>query len=226
MVGGLSPTIIALLLPIITTKGERRNYYKRYFKFAIPLKWFLIPIVSGSLMISLSYGFTYIFFEKATRSLVIQPLYMLLPLFVSMLIGGGLEEVGWRGILIHNFKKKNPVLISIGIGALWASWHTPLFFIMGTSQYHANFIPFLIKVIALSLITSILYLKSGSVIPCIIFHALINAFEDLGIYFGHIQLAASIMYSLIILVSGIAIFAILNSKMNTIALEEKNIRLS
>jgi len=226
MVGGLSPTIIALLLPIFTTKGERRNYYKRYFKFAIPLKWFLIPIVSGTLMISLSYGFTYIFFEKAARSLVIQPLYMLLPLFISMLIGGGLEEIGWRGILVHNFKEKNPVLISIGIGALWASWHTPLFFIMGTSQYHTNFIPFFINVIALSLITSILYLKSGSVIPCIIFHALINAFGDLGIYFGDSQLASSIIYSLILLVSGIAIFAILNLKKNTTRIYEKDIRLS
>lgn len=221
ILGGISPSIVALLLPLFAKKGERNSYYKRYFKFTLPLKWYLVPIISVLLMISISYGFMYILMEKATKSLTIQPLYMLLPLFVGMIIGGGLEELGWRGILVHNFKEKNPVLISICIGALWASWHIPLFFIKGTSQYHANFIPFIFFVFACTLVTTILYLKSGSVIPCIIFHALINAFGDLGIYYKNDQLAASILYNLFLLVLGIAILIVLNLKGRSIKIEEK-----
>ena len=56
---------------------------------------------------------------------------MIVPLFLSMVIGGGVEEFGWRGVLVYQLRKTNPVFISLGVGLIWALWHIPLFFLGG-----------------------------------------------------------------------------------------------
>jgi hypothetical protein len=56
-----------------------------------------------------------------------------------------------------------------------------------------------------------LSLKSGSVIPCILFHALVNAFGELGFRYGIGLYAASMIESLVKLGIGFAAFLVLNS---------------
>ncbi len=184
LLGGLSPTIIALLLPLRAAKGERKAYYKRYFNFKIPLKWYLLPIAIVLLMTFVGFAIVQLFFKESVQPLTIQPWYMIFPLFLQMIIGGGLEELGWRGILVHHFQNKNCILVPLVIGVIWACWHIPLFFIQGVSQYHMAFLPFFIQVIGLSFVTAVLYIRSQSVIPCIIFHALVNAISGMGSFSG------------------------------------------
>ncbi len=184
LLGGLSPTIIALLLPLRVAKTERKAYYKRYFNFKIPFKWYLLAIVVALLMTFTAFAILQLFFKETVQPLTIQPWYMIFPLFLQMIIGGGLEELGWRGILVHHFQNKNPILVPLVIGVIWACWHIPLFFIQGVSQYHGAFLPFFAQVIGLSFVTAVLYIRAQSVVPCIIFHALINALLGMGSFYG------------------------------------------
>ena len=57
-----------------------------------------------------------------------------------------------------------------------------------------------------------LYMKSGSIIPCILFHALANVFVELGFHYGSSLYAASMIDSLVKFGTGIAAFLVLNSK--------------
>lgn len=212
LLGGLAPTIVAFLLPLFFKRAERGLRYKRYFKFKTRARYYLLPIAAAVLMALVSCGAMLLFDTKAAASLRIQPLQMILPLFLSMVIGGGLEEFGWRGVLVHNLQKSNPFLISLGGGLIWAVWHIPLFFLAGVSQYHANFLPFLITIIAYSFVLTPLSLKSGSLLPCILFHALANTFGELGFQYGSGFFMAPIIDSLVKLAVGVAAYLVLNSK--------------
>lgn len=212
LLGGLAPTIVAFVLPLFFGRAERGARYKMYFKFKIPARYYLLPIMTAVLMALVSYGAMFVIDPKAAMNLHIQPLHMIVPLFLSMVIGGGLEEFGWRGLLVYQLRKANPVFISLGVGLVWAAWHIPLFFLNGVGQYHANFLPFLVTIIAYSLVLTPLSLKSGSVIPCILFHALANAFGELGFQYGGELSFASMVDSLVKLGIGAAAFMVLNSK--------------
>ena len=62
-------------------------------------------------------------YEKAA------PLYMQILAFLIMLIGGGMEEAGWRYITFPELDKKFGFAVSAAItGVIWAIWHLPLFF--------------------------------------------------------------------------------------------------
>ena len=180
LLGGLSPTIFALLLPLRSARGGRRAYYNRYFNFRVSMQWYVLPVVVALLMKYMSDGFLYLFFRESLKPLNLQPWYMIFPLFIQMIIGGGLEEIGWRGVLVHRYQRSNPALVALVIGVIWACWHIPLFFIQGVSQYNAEFLPFFINVIGLSFVTAVLYIRSQSAVPCIIFHALVNALLGMG----------------------------------------------
>jgi membrane protease YdiL (CAAX protease family) len=64
----------------------------------------------------------------------IQPI--LFVLFV-LVIG---EEIGWRGFLLrHLLHERSPLAAAILVGAVWALWHTPLYFIPGMPSYGGPF---------------------------------------------------------------------------------------
>ncbi|MHB8062764.1 MAG: CPBP family intramembrane glutamic endopeptidase, partial [Ruminiclostridium sp.] len=108
-----------------------------------------------------------------------QPLYIALMEFPIMIIGGGLEEIGWRGFLQPELEKKLPSSISsLIVGSIWAVWHLPLWFIIGSNQSSMNGLWFFINAIALAFLLTATYSVTKSIFLCIISHALLNAFWD------------------------------------------------
>jgi len=106
-----------------------------------------------------------------------KPLYMAVLSFPMMIIGGGVEEIGWRGFLQPALQKKFSIFISTMIvSIIWAVWHLPLWFIPGTNQSQRNFIYFIITLIAISFIYSIIYNATKSIFMCIVYHAFMNSF--------------------------------------------------
>ena len=207
MLGGLSATIAALLLPLFAPRDERPAYYRRFFRFRIAGWWYLVPFVPALIMTALSYAIIRLFLAPAAAVAEIEPLYMIVPLFFLMILGGGIEEFGWRGILVHNLRRGNAAIAALAVGTVWACWHIPLFFVPGVLQYHADFIPFAIAILAFSLVTAALYLGSRSVIPCVIAHAWFNACASLGFWYGGDR-AAAYVDGLVKLAVGAAFFAV------------------
>lgn len=103
-----------------------------------------------------------------------------------MLLGGGLEETGWRYILQPEMEKKYSfVLSTLFMSIIWWFWHSPLFFIAGTAQSTNNFYIFGIGILAFDFALSTIKKVSNSVLLCILFHSLTNSLMNIYILNSH-----------------------------------------
>ena len=93
----------------------------------------------------------------------------------ATIIGGGNEELGWRGIMQPELEKSFPFPIATLItGCVWMAWHVPLWFVEGTSQQGINFGLYCIYGLILSFWLATIYKKTKSVFCCVVFHGFSN----------------------------------------------------
>ena len=99
-----------------------------------------------------------------------------------MFLFGGFEEVGWRGYLQPVLEKKFGFIVATLINcAIWTLWHIPLCFIKGTYQYSGNYLWFAVSLMGSAFALAALHKVKGSIMPCILFHAIGNAVVSYGI---------------------------------------------
>lgn len=81
--------------------------------------------------------------------MLLPSLWVFLPyLLLMVLLGGGQEELGWRGYILDPLEERlGPWLGNLVLGVVWAVWHLPLFFIPGTSQVFVPFVAFTLVLI-------------------------------------------------------------------------------
>ncbi len=103
-------------------------------------------------------------------------LYIPYLLFVAIL-GGGQEELGWRGYLQRELLKQyNPALTSLIIGFFWGVWHTPLWFMLWDGHAFTPYIGFVLMTMSISFVFSYIYQKTnGNMLGLILFHGSNNA---------------------------------------------------
>jgi membrane protease YdiL (CAAX protease family) len=66
------------------------------------------------------------------------------------------------------------------VGAIWAAWHLPLFFMPGADTYHQSFSLYALQVIAYSIALAWLYWRTGgSVLLTMFMHAALNNTKDI-----------------------------------------------
>jgi membrane protease YdiL (CAAX protease family) len=98
--------------------------------------------------------------------------------FVPMLFLSIGEEFGWRGYLEPNLWSVNQrtVLNHIFIGVIWGFWHFPLLLFAPSSETNPVQLSMVVLgCVALAIIYGQVRLRSGSVWPCVILHAVSNA---------------------------------------------------
>ena len=86
------------------------------------------------------------------------------------------EELGWRGFALPRMQARNSALkASLIIGILWGCWHLPLW-LTGTESHPISlFGPFVVAVIASSVIYTWLYNNTGgSLLIIVLYHAASN----------------------------------------------------
>ncbi len=183
IMGGSAPTIGAYVAVAFTKKkGGFKEFNNRVFKLKVHYKYylyaFLVPILIGVFSLLIGY------FKNAEIFIhhSINSLFIVLSAFIIAIIMGGVEEFGWRGILQAELTKKYNFFISnIVIGILWAVWHLPLFYILGTGHFENVFLIFLLSCIGYSSFLTFLYAKTESIFLCVIFHAMINVAAVVGL---------------------------------------------
>jgi membrane protease YdiL (CAAX protease family) len=183
VLGGLGPTIMPLILiwRLLDAQQARSLLKGRLFNFRINKRYYLLAVLLTSGFFAVHFLSTYVIAGGYVRYTGLAPWYQILILFPVMIIGGGLEEVGWRGIGVPElFERLKPLRAMILIGVVWMAWHLPLFFIPGTGQFGTDFISFAAMGFAFSLILAPMMYFSGSAVPCIIAHALFNAYYGMG----------------------------------------------
>jgi membrane protease YdiL (CAAX protease family) len=96
-----------------------------------------------------------------------------------MLLLGPVEELGWRGVAQPLLQRRlAPVWAGLVIGLVWGVWHLPAFHLAGTLQAEWSFTPFLVGNVALAVLMTALFNRSGSsLLWAMAFHwQLINPF--------------------------------------------------
>ena len=199
-----------------------KTHLKRIKSFEGIKKWgiYLIIILAIPLMIN---GFSHLIGKVFQLAIPLSPLpndpwfmpyLMYLPylLFVSIL-GGGQEEIGWRGYLQGELQKQySPEITSLIIGFFWGFWHTPLYFMIWDTHNITPYIGFILMTMAISFVFSYIYEKSkGNLLIMILFHGSCNAahvlfylfYDELpasGQYLYWIYVAMNIIAALIVVV--------------------------
>ena len=178
ILGGSSPTIFAfVIVHQYYSKPERTEFYRALTHFKLPIGWYLFAVLGPILL-----GVLFLVIAAITS----QPLWgevqsplLFIPFFFSSILFGGLEEVGWRGILQERLKGKfSPLPLAIIIGVIWGAWHLPALFIAGTGY---DLTLFMIQGLVFSLFLTWLFQRTNSIPLAVFFHASINASAAIGL---------------------------------------------
>jgi uncharacterized protein len=102
-----------------------------------------------------------------------------------LILWGGLEELGWRGILQPQLEKTITYLPSVLVtGIIWSVWHLPLWWMHGTVQSAFPFGLYLASGIVLTSSFTTLYKYTNNLFICILSHAWFNGCIGLALFVG------------------------------------------
>lgn len=182
IIAGGSPTITAFyFIFYIYDKNKKKDIVSRLLSFKVsPIWWgyaIVLPFIIMIILHLLSYqNLSHISFESS--------IWMSFPLILlSSIFAGGLEEIGWRGVLFDEMKDKFSIIkTTLMIGIIWAFWHLPLFFIDQLAFSDKNFFVYLLSTIMFSGFLVFLLLKTKSILLAILMHAAMNSTS----YFGEL----------------------------------------
>ena len=201
-VGAFGPTISAFATQYIFERKEGvLNLVRRCHPKLIPRAWvlgclFLVPTALCVL------SALFVWFGGAPPKTKV-PGEFFVTAAISIPVGALGEEFGWRGVMLPDAQtlvdewrrprrpgsaqhpapkwRWSPVVASIVIGAIWATWHLPSFFVSSLTQSHCNFGQFFLG----SIFYSVLYTwqsnsTNGSILAALVMHASINTFGGLN----------------------------------------------
>jgi uncharacterized protein len=174
--GLLGPVVSAFVVQrFFGPKVENLLFLRELIKGRVRFWWyvtiFLLPL-GFSLVSQLVEG---ILTDNFTLQFGNEPYYMILAILPTMIIAGGLEEVGWRGVLLPELMKKYRLSIAtVIVSIFWVIWHLPLWFMPGTVQSSLNFGYFALSTFSMSILLTVVYVGTRSVFLCILLHALFN----------------------------------------------------
>lgn len=178
ILGVFGPMMGAIIsLQTINGKESIKKYFKSYLSLNFGWKAWLAIILFAVLCTFIPWIIPEFFGEERLQTVL--PSIYVLPLYIIfiMFLGGGQEELGWRGYIMPFLEKKFGLIIgSLMLGVIWAIWHIPLWFIPGGNQVYMSFFGFVIFCIGGSYVYSwIIELSGNRLLSGIITHGAGNA---------------------------------------------------
>lgn len=179
ILGGFGPLLAGAA---VTTAEEGKSGLLAYLGRIVSLRarpvWYAVTLSLPLLLALLGYALhRTLGASAADLGTTPSPLMYPLILLGAALVGGGLEEPGWRGYALPRLlQHHNPLAASLILGVLWGLWHLPLFVAATTAQSDQPFFWYLLNAVGLSIIFTWLYRKAdGSILLAVLFHAGVNA---------------------------------------------------
>ena len=193
--GGLAlgPAISAIIVTSIESgKSGVRELFGRTVKWRVGVQWYLaalfVPLIlylcAGGLHLLLWGSFLidplnrYPFRDYLSQYSAHNPILVAIVFFWFILfLGGGLEELGWRGYALPKLQsryKYGAIKSSLIIGVFWGFWHLPLFFIPGSPQNGYFFPAYLMGTVGLAFILTWVYNNTHSIFVVILLHTMEN----------------------------------------------------
>lgn len=208
-IAGYSPSIAAILT--MKRYHSKGNEFKRFLKSIINIKqkpsMYLYTFCTTVILWIAAY-IAYKF-QGGNSPMLRYPASLIIFTTPIAIIGGGLEEIGWRGYLLPKLLDKfSPTIATLVVGCVWSIWHSPMWFVVGSHQQKLMFIPFAISCIATSFIMTPLFYKTRSIWLCILLHAIDNACS----YIFWVSVDANLTIAIFPLIIAIIIFYIFQKK--------------
>lgn len=175
MLGGFGPFVGALLALRLTGRSVR-TWLRSNLRYRIRVRWYLLAVglplvlvVGSSVVYVTAFGGSYAFDELV-------PVWVFgLGFVLTFFLGGGQEELGWRGFAQPALQDGVSALAaSLLVGVVWFVWHVPLFFVPGSSQMGLPMLPYAAGVLATAVVLGWLYNATGSLLVPWLFHASVN----------------------------------------------------
>jgi membrane protease YdiL (CAAX protease family) len=211
--GGFGPLVAAAV--VTRSIGESvRGWAGKVLRWRVPARYWLFSFVFPAVAVFFASSlhilvFDGVFEPESTDVLALYPI-LLVQVF---LIGGGNEELGWRGFALPQLQAKySDFISSLIIGILWFLWHLPLFFVKGSSQVGVPLLYYGVAVVSLSFVFTWLYNQTdGSVLLPMVLHASVNTGGILYLSGGGAALQtelANALYAVVFLASAIAVVTV------------------
>jgi membrane protease YdiL (CAAX protease family) len=148
------------------------SYFRRLTLWRMPVAWWAFLVL----------GIPAVFYAGAaiegtlTDLFPFSPWYSVLPALAIGLAIGPLEEFGWRGVALPLLQRRfAPLWASLILGVIWGLWHVPAFLLSGTKQSAWAFGPFVIGVLAITVIlTPMFNAARGSLLIPALYHWQMN----------------------------------------------------
>jgi len=207
LIGGICPSI-AGVIAIRTDKAAFAILKAETFRFKVNVLWYAGIILVPVLLSGVAWLLHFIILGR-TGPFMTNSIWAGILILPVMIIGGGTEEIGWRGVLLPKLLNQMPAFKATAIVAgIWGMWHVPLWFIQGVPQYGSNFILFICGTFSMSFLLTIIYVRTKSVFICILFHAIANAYLYIGFDSWPRDITGSIIVAATALTISIVIFNI------------------
>ena len=176
MLGTLVPSVLGLLfVGLLRGRSGVLTLLRRLIRGRIRLRWYM-AVLGLTMLAPLAVGLSILM--GGSTPVVENTILGVLFLFAFMIFPGSAlgEELGWRGFALPRMQARNSALkASLIIGVLWGSWHLPLWLLGRESNPISLFAPFVVAVIATSVICTWLYNNTGgSLLIIVLYHAAIN----------------------------------------------------
>lgn len=181
LLGAYAPGLVALALTARQTGLDGvRALLGRILIANVAAKWYVFA-VSYVVVVKLSAALLHRLIAGAWPPFGTDSVYLIpLAIALSTPFQAG-EELGWRGYALPRLADRYGLAAaSVVLGAIWALWHVPQFFIVAADTYHQSFIVWALQVIAISIAMAWLYAKTGgSLLLVMLMHAAINNAKDI-----------------------------------------------
>lgn len=175
-IGSLGPAISAYII----YRGFKESFAEKTF-----LKYIFGSKISGKVWLFFGLFLVWRLF-MIWFSFGINKPFSILSFVVNMpliIVLGGVEELGWRGILQPKIERMISYLPSVLIVAiLWSLWHLPLWFIEGSVQSGFPFWLYFLSGLVLTASFTTLYKYTNSLLICILSHAWFNYCIGLALF--------------------------------------------
>jgi len=180
--GGFGPAVGALA--VVRLRGDGvRSWLADALDPRVALRWYAValgaPLAMAVGVGGLFYAVTGSF--DAARVAELAPAYLPWLLFATLL-GGGQEELGWRGLALPALQSRVGALTaSVLVGVGWAVWHLPLFVLDAPGYAGKPFGLYVLLAVALAVVFTWLYNSAGgALLPAMLLHGGINTAPNLA----------------------------------------------
>jgi membrane protease YdiL (CAAX protease family) len=200
----LGPMLAAIIVTAVTTgRAGLRGLLSGLTRWRVRLRWWLVAI-SPVVLVLLTLAALIITGQRLPDSADVLRQFAgssgaAAFLFVLATAAASVgEEVGWRGYALPQLQRRfRPLPATLVLGLLWWLWHLEFFIVdeLPVSQ----FLVYLIEVVAVAIILTWLYNRSGgSILLVVIFHAAYNGVSITGLTTTVVALAAILQGMLLV----------------------------